>query len=394
MNPRRKLIGLISVFALAFGVVVVMSVLSYRSIEHLAEATQYVSKAQRVAIELERTFSEVKDAEASARGYLITRKDTFLATHYPATERAHQSLARLHEIERLDPQLVPWHTDLDRLVSARLAILAETLRKEPGKYALVEPLVIQGKQRMDALRLFVDGRRSELRARVDERSADARQTASRALTADVTGTALGLLLIIATFAALLVEARRRSRAEAEARNLSLVDDLTGLYNRRGFVTLGHERLRLARRLGLHVVVCYADIDGLKRINDEHGHDAGDRAIATAARVLRATFRGVDILGRMGGDEFAVLAVADSVLVVAALEARLAGGLDAANQHEGLPFQLSMTLGTVTVDSESDQAFDDIMEVADRAMYARRTLLRGEADKTPKKSDARRLGGAT
>ena len=196
--------------------------------------------------------------------------------------------------------------------------------------------------------------------------------------ADALGTLVGLGLALSAFVALLLEARRRSSAEEIARNLSLIDDLTGLYNRRGFATLGRERLRFARRLKLNVVVCYADIDGLKKINDSLGHAAGDHAIKTAARVLRATFRDVDILGRLGGDEFGVMAVADGDFVLAALESRLAGGLDAANLHEHLPFQLSMTLGVVTVDDAQEDGLEDIVTLADRAMYARRTRLRNSA----------------
>ncbi|AHG91340.1 diguanylate cyclase [Gemmatirosa kalamazoonensis] len=100
----------------------------------------------------------------------------------------------------------------------------------------------------------------------------------------------------------------RKQAEAALRSLSLVDELTTLYNRRGFLTVAGQALDRARERGAPVLVFYMDMDDFKRINDGHGHAEGDVALRTVADVLRATFRESDVIGRLGGDEFVAFAV--------------------------------------------------------------------------------------
>lgn len=376
----RRRVGRIIV-ALAFSAALLLwgvtSILSYNGMDALIETGIQSERAHRTAMELELGFSHVKDAESAVRGYLLTGHAAMLADHQPAAERARQSLARIREAVATQRGELAWVDQHERLVSARLMSLSETLAAEPRGRAAMAQIVAEGAKRMTALRDFIAARRAWLSGEVRRRERASREGAERAVRADALGTLLGLTLAVGAFIALFLEAGRRARAEEEARNLSLIDELTGLLNRRGFATLGRERLRFARRLRLNVVVCYADIDGLKNINDTLGHAAGDRAITTAARVLRATFRDVDILGRLGGDEFGVLAVADGDFVLSALESRLAGGLEAANTHEHLPFSLSMTLGVVTVGGAQEDGLEDIMNLADRAMYARRTRLRNE-----------------
>ena len=98
----------------------------------------------------------------------------------------------------------------------------------------------------------------------------------------------------------------RQRLQAELNELSLSDQLTGLYNRRGFEVRAQDDLCRARRSGTPIVLGMADVDGLRVINALHGHLEGDRAIREAAGVLRATFRESDVVARVGGDEFALL----------------------------------------------------------------------------------------
>src|SRR5262249_20763754 len=99
----------------------------------------------------------------------------------------------------------------------------------------------------------------------------------------------------------------RKRAEAALQSLSLVDELTGLYNRRGFLAVSEQSLAEIRLNDKVPAIVYADLDGLKEINDSLGHHEGDRALAQAAEILKETFRSSDIVARIGGDEFVVLA---------------------------------------------------------------------------------------
>ena len=99
----------------------------------------------------------------------------------------------------------------------------------------------------------------------------------------------------------------RKRMEEDLRALSLVDELTGLYNRRGFLTLARHQQKISARTGKEMLLAYADVDGLKRINDTFGHDAGDAVLVEIGKILKESFRSSDLTARMGGDEFAVLA---------------------------------------------------------------------------------------
>jgi len=110
--------------------------------------------------------------------------------------------------------------------------------------------------------------------------------------------------------AVIADISERKRLEEDLRSLSLTDDLTGLYNRRGFLFLAEKHGKMAERLDKSMLLFYVDFDGLKRINDDFGHKQGDRALIEIAELLKKTFRREDISARMGGDEFAILSLVD------------------------------------------------------------------------------------
>ena len=116
---------------------------------------------------------------------------------------------------------------------------------------------------------------------------------------------LNLLEFVSTQVAQAIE---RKRMDEEIRSLSLTDDLTGLYNRRGFTLLAEQEVKLAHRINRPMLLFFCDVDSLKGINDAHGHAQGDLALQEVAAILKETFREVDIMARLGGDEFVVLAV--------------------------------------------------------------------------------------
>ncbi len=161
----------------------------------------------------------------------------------------------------------------------------------------------------------------------------------------------------------------RHRLLSALRSLSLIDDLTNLYNRRGFSDLGEQYLKLARRTSRGVSLIYLDIDRFKTINDTLGHHVGDRALRSVADTLRETFRRSDIVARMGGDEFAVLAMEASGEDAAQLVERLRKELDELNEHTKEQFQLSVSVGTTRYVGEDVTSLDDLLAKADAAMYA-------------------------
>jgi len=162
-------------------------------------------------------------------------------------------------------------------------------------------------------------------------------------------------------------ALERHRLMSALRSLSLIDDLTGLYNRRGFTDLGTQYLKLGRRTGRGAGLIFLDVDRFKTINDTLGHHVGDRALIRTAEVLRATFRKSDLVARMGGDEFAVLAQ-DSWEAPEVLAQRVRDAFAAFNATTREPYQLGISVGATRTDGETRVRLEDLLEAADAAMY--------------------------
>jgi diguanylate cyclase (GGDEF)-like protein len=160
----------------------------------------------------------------------------------------------------------------------------------------------------------------------------------------------------------------RQRVVAALRGLTLTDELTGLLNRRGFTTLAQGHLRLAGRTGQRFLLFFADVDGLKAINDQHGHHQGDDALVRAAEVLRRTFRQSDVVARYGGDEFAVLALDTSADRGASILRRLAENIDADNQRHPRGYRFDLSVGTLSLDGAREEALGALLVKADAALY--------------------------
>ncbi|HVP91764.1 MAG TPA: diguanylate cyclase [Terriglobales bacterium] len=179
-------------------------------------------------------------------------------------------------------------------------------------------------------------------------------------------------------AALYAIAVDRKRAEDKVREMSLTDELTRLNNRRGFFTLADQQLKIANRSKKEVFLLYADLDGLKSINDTFGHDVGDKALVETAERLRDAFRESDILARIGGDEFVVLVVDAGDARPGNLAERLQEKFDEGNARPGRRFTLSVSHGLVRYDPEDPCSVQDLITLADKLMYE---------DKVRKKKDA-------
>ncbi|MDD5168837.1 MAG: PAS domain S-box protein, partial [Syntrophales bacterium] len=159
----------------------------------------------------------------------------------------------------------------------------------------------------------------------------------------------------------------RKLLEEELRTLSIVDELTGLNNRRGFLTLSEQQLKFAERTKKSIVLIFMDLDHLKWINDTFGHQEGDAALVEIAAILRRTFRKSDTIGRMGGDEFAVLAM-DTAQEVPKTVSRFLDALDSCNKSETRRYKLSVSMGTAHFDPENPSSLDELIARADDLMY--------------------------
>ncbi len=161
---------------------------------------------------------------------------------------------------------------------------------------------------------------------------------------------------------------RRKQSEETIRELSLVDELTGLRNRRGFFELGESQLSLSRRLGRSAVLYFADVDGLKQINDKLGHAEGDRALIDVAGILRAVFRETDLVARLGGDEFVVLALETPDVDTAATLARFEEQVNQFIRSVPRPYRVAVSMGAAQHGPESTESLTALLDRADAGMY--------------------------
>jgi two-component system cell cycle response regulator len=165
----------------------------------------------------------------------------------------------------------------------------------------------------------------------------------------------------------LLYAVERNRYRTVLHNLSLRDELTGLLNRRGFLSLASQHLKIAQRSGWTILLLFADMDGLKTINDNFGHPEGDKALRGVAGILRKTFRGSDLLARLGGDEFIALALNVTEGGVLAITMRLRGKVRDYNSQSHR-YQISLSFGVAQFDPEDHLPLDEMIAQADKALY--------------------------
>ena len=160
----------------------------------------------------------------------------------------------------------------------------------------------------------------------------------------------------------------RKKNEEALRQLALFDDLTGLYNRRGFLFFAQQILKLANRTQRGILLVFADMDNMKQINDTHGHSSGDAALASASNVLKETFRRSDVIARIGGDEFAVLALEAKQESMDVLRERLQKNLQAVECGVKDKFMLAMSMGIVYYDPQHPCSMEELLHKADLLMY--------------------------
>jgi diguanylate cyclase (GGDEF)-like protein len=162
-----------------------------------------------------------------------------------------------------------------------------------------------------------------------------------------------------------------ARQTEELRAQSLVDELTGLYNRRGFLLLAEQHARAAVRAKRPFTVLFADLNGLKAINDTYGHDEGDRALRRTAAVFKTTLRESDIVARLGGDEYvALLDGADEETFARVME-RMHHEIVVDHAREARPFRLSVSIGAAFHTDGAPETIEQLIAIADKRMYAQK-----------------------
>ncbi len=160
----------------------------------------------------------------------------------------------------------------------------------------------------------------------------------------------------------------QKRTEEMLRDLSLVDDLTGLNNRRGFYLLASQLLLTLQRMDLGAILVFADLDDLKQINDTLGHTAGDQALMDAAQILKDSFRTSDLIARLGGDEFIAMAIETQDKTGEAILARIQQKVVTFNLQGSRPYKLSISFGLARCEPGKPGVLETLIHEADQAMY--------------------------
>jgi two-component system, cell cycle response regulator len=163
-------------------------------------------------------------------------------------------------------------------------------------------------------------------------------------------------------------AMERQRVQLELLSLALIDEITGLNNRRGFLRLAEQHAKLAYRSGEPFLLAFVDLDGMKQINDTFGHQEGDRALVEVSNVLKDTFRQSDILARWGGDEFVALIADASKADIESVVHRLHQKLNSLNARPNHPYPLSLSIGVVANQATQPASLELLLSQADALMY--------------------------
>jgi two-component system cell cycle response regulator len=161
---------------------------------------------------------------------------------------------------------------------------------------------------------------------------------------------------------------RHVHLQERLREMSNSDELTGLYNRRGFYAIAQQQLKVANRAKGEVALLFADMDKFKSINDQWGHQKGDEALVAMANILKQTFRESDLIARISGDEFALLLIDTPEKNLSVVFNRLEKNIDAFNIHSGGMINLSLSIGMAVYDHDRPCSIDQLLKQADRRMY--------------------------
>jgi diguanylate cyclase (GGDEF)-like protein len=167
------------------------------------------------------------------------------------------------------------------------------------------------------------------------------------------------------------------KAKAEQRILAITDEPTGLYNRRGFHVLGDHALKNARRIGGRCLLAMIDVEGLKRVNAELGHQVGDALIADCAQVLKTTLRQSDLVARIGGDVFAALSIEPDG-DAQGMRARLAEAFATFNRRSWAKYRLSASIGIVQASADDGCTLDGLLNDAEKRMSAEKDARTDQA----------------
>ena len=406
---RAKVLLVAGIPLLALAAAVPALVLTQRAAEQTTDAIEDIYQTRQ---SLSTVTQDLVDAETNARGYLLTHDARFLQPYRVGSGSVRGDFTRLRarlataptatqdSLERLDA-LIDQRLDIFR----RLVTYAEST--VPG--TIPDDLLALGKHVSDEIRAIADKLDAAQARLLELHRADLQRarTWSMVISLGVVPSSLfGTIAVVVVFGNRLVRRIRRiernaerletgealdlpepgadelarldttlqhaaariAEQDAQLRELALVDPLTGLHNRRGFLEIAEHELQVCQRRGSATALLFVDVDGLKLVNDRYGHAQGDRLLCEVAAVLRASTRDSDLVARVGGDEFCVLLTRDSAVDGTVLLDRIATTIAMWNSRGDLPFELAFSVGVGIFDPSEPISIEALIERADLAMY--------------------------
>jgi diguanylate cyclase (GGDEF)-like protein len=409
MSLRSKMLALAAIPVVVLLVTVALAIFAQAQ---AADANAEVDRTSAVTFVLAGMEADLSDAEADLRGYLVSGRETFLSRYETNVAEANRDLRELDSLVH-DPLQLQRLARVHELIEERVTTLQEVRRlgdaRTAEEQARLDTWLLHGQTISDALRGLITQMQMAghdiAAAKVAERDSAFERAYLVQVIAMPAALFVAVLLLIGFTAGIVRRisvmrnnakrlddgvpmqeadgsrdelgtlSRALSRAGAhmvelqdELRQLATIDQLTGLANRRGFIALAEHQLLVAARTRSAVALMFVDTDGLKQVNDEHGHSAGDAYLVETAEVIRETIRASDLAGRMGGDEFCVLLLGDPDLDADRVVQRMR---DTASEHNAKPgrrFPVSLSIGLSSLAPGRAVTLEELIDAADEAMY--------------------------
>ena len=293
----------------AFVITMAIGIVSYLSTAHLIGTSRWVRHTHEVLIEVDEVFSQLKDAQAGERGYLITGDNSYLAPYYSSVVDIPLHLKKLRDLTSDNRHQQARLNELRPLVSRELIALRDriTQRRKEGVAAVVAAVKKdQPTKDMDTIARIVAAIKAEETLLLQQRGKADENSARNAKF--FVGSALAAFLVFGAASLLTVwrDITESRLLQEQLLRMAHYDRLTGLPNRALFFDHTSQAIILARREKRLCCLLFIDLDGFKKVNDSHGHDVGDQLLCVVAKRIRLSLRASDIVARMGGDEFTVI----------------------------------------------------------------------------------------
>jgi len=365
----KNKIKLTIAFVLGWLIIGGVGIQSYLDIQRLTEANHWVVQTHKVIEGLENILSVLTDAETGQRGYLLTDKDSYLETYRSALLEIPNAFIEIASLIKDNPQQMNSLHQLQQLSFERLAVIKESIKLhsvEALAWSLKIDTLDRGKLIMDQIRAIIHQMITREQNLLEGRN----NTANKFVQAGSWWVGIGMFFAMGILGiSAVIAIKTISFINQELQVLSLTDPLTGVLNRRGFEMQAHQYLKMAARHKQNGYMFFIDIDNMKRINDYFGHSEGDEVLRETADILKHCFREVDIITRLGGDEFGVLMTmandGDEKIAIKRLEEQV-DQRNAVCQLPRQPFFLS--IGGAVCNLQEIGDLDKLISEADKAMY--------------------------